>query len=435
MLVGVFSREGIGTVRPIDRGAGRLRGVLLALALGATPVAIGAPRSASSFLPPRCPDGTFVLRAGETPLVPGGPMPDAVELRGKHVSITSGCRRRRAAITRTRRGNRLSARWARCGATFRRVVLSARFSLDCTSLTGKLRARRGRYLRTFVAQRLVTTTSTTTTTLVTTTTLTPTIGCRLPGVDFGPYAGDQDPNLGAVVTRDQVRDRMLLLRPYTLAVRSYGSRGGLEHVGPVAGELGMRAVLGAWIGRDGPENDRQVESLIATLLAGHATGGIVGSEALLRGDVSPPALGAYLDPDRDGEARDRHLRSEGRHADHDHLAAALERGERLHDHRRRADDLEGVVHAEAVREVAHRRRRIRAARPVDHVGGAELLRQLELRPGEIYGDDARRTAQRRALDDVQPHAAAAEHRDRLPRLHLRRVDDRAHAGHDAAAAP
>jgi exo-beta-1,3-glucanase (GH17 family) len=168
------------------------------------------------------------------------------------------------------------------------VVLVATFSTDCASLAGKLRARPGPYRREFAARRAPATSTTTTTT---TTTLAP----LLRGVGFGPYTGDQDPNLGAIVTREQVRQRLLLLRPYTRAVRSYGSGGGLEHVGPVAREVGMRAALGAWIGRDAAENDRQVESLIIALRAGLGDAGIVGNEALLRDDVTPPALAAYVD--------------------------------------------------------------------------------------------------------------------------------------------
>src|SRR3989454_2190753 len=51
----------------------------------------------------------------------------------------------------------------------------------------------------------------------------------------------------------------------------------------------------------------------------------------------------------------------------------------------------------------------------------------------IDGDDRVRAREHRALDDVEPDAARAEDRDRLPGLHARRVDDRADAGHHAAA--
>ena len=92
-----------------------------------------------------------------------------------------------------------------------------------------------------------------------------------------------------------MRQRLLLLRPYARAVRTYGSRGGLQYVGPAGRELGQRVVAGAWIGRDAAENDRQIEALIATLRDGFGDAGIVGNEALLRNDVSPEALLAYIE--------------------------------------------------------------------------------------------------------------------------------------------
>jgi exo-beta-1,3-glucanase (GH17 family) len=257
------------------------RGLVPAVVLGALLLATGTARPA-----PRCPGGSFVMDAGEQALIPGGTTPDVIELGAKRVSIASGCTGRR--VQRSRRGARITARWPRCGARLRRVVLTAELSPDCAALAGTLRARPGPYRREFAALRAPATSTTTTTT---TTTLAP----PLRGVAFGPYTGDQDPNLGAVVTRDQARQRLLLLLPYTAAVRTYGSRGGLEHVGAVSREVGMRAVLGAWIGRDAAENDRQVESLIVALRAGLGDAGIVGNEALLRSDVTPTALAAYVD--------------------------------------------------------------------------------------------------------------------------------------------
>jgi exo-beta-1,3-glucanase (GH17 family) len=262
-------------------------GLVPAVVLGALLLAIGDGQPASR---PRCPGGTFLLGVEEQALVPGGAVPDAIVLARTRVSVASGCTSRR--VKRSRRGTRVAARWARCGTTLRHVVLKATVSPECTSLTGALRAWGGRYRRTFAAQRVAAATTTTTPSQPTTTT---TLAPRLRGVAFGPYAGEQDPNLGAVVTREQVRERLTGLRSYTRAVRTYGSRAGLEHVGPVARELGMRVVPGAWIGRDAAENDRQLERLIDALRAGPVDAGIVGNEALLRGDVTAATLAAYVE--------------------------------------------------------------------------------------------------------------------------------------------
>src|SRR5262249_34377746 len=114
-------------------------------------------------------------------------------------------------------------------------------------------------------------------------------------------------------------------------------------------------------------------------------------------------------------------------------AAAFHREESLRDDRGRADHLEGVVDAEAAGQLLDGRGHLRSTRGVDEVGGAELLRQLELRLREVDADDARRPAQRGALDDVQADAAAAEDRNRLAGLHLGGVDHRPDAGHHPTA--
>src|SRR5262249_2737828 len=136
---------------------------------------------------------------------------------------------------------------------------------------------------------------------------------------------------------------------------------------------------------------------------------------------------------RQHDARHGDVEAEPRHPDHHRLAAAFHREESLRDDRGRADHLEGVVYAEAASQLLDGRGHLRSTRGVDQVGGTELLRQLELRLREVDADDARRPAQRGALDAVQADAAAAEDRDRLAGLHLGGVDHRPDAGHHPTA--
>lgn len=109
--------------------------------------------------------------------------------------------------------------------------------------------------------------------------------CRLRGLAFGPYLGEQDPADGVVLPEAQIRERLALLRPWATAVRSYGATHGLEHTGRVAHELGLRAALGAWLGSDRAANEAELTSLIAAANAGEVDVAIVGSEVLLRGDL------------------------------------------------------------------------------------------------------------------------------------------------------
>lgn len=117
---------------------------------------------------------------------------------------------------------------------------------------------------------------------------------RLHGLDFGPYVDGQNPDHGAVVSAEQVRARLALSRTLTGWVRTFGSTRGLEHVGRIAHEMGLKVACGAWIGRSPSANQQEVSALVAAARAGHCDLAIVGSEALLRRDASEAQLLEYL---------------------------------------------------------------------------------------------------------------------------------------------
>ena len=118
--------------------------------------------------------------------------------------------------------------------------------------------------------------------------LTPTY--QIFGLDFSPYVDGQDPNHHSQVSPEQLDTRLRLISPLTRWVRSFGCADGLERTGEVAHRLGLKVALGAWISRDSAENDRQIACLIEHVNAGEADLAIVGSEALLRGDVPATTL-------------------------------------------------------------------------------------------------------------------------------------------------
>jgi exo-beta-1,3-glucanase (GH17 family) len=119
-------------------------------------------------------------------------------------------------------------------------------------------------------------------------------GTAFYGLDFSPYLAGQSPNQGTQITETQLRARMQIVAPYTGWVRSYGMDSGLELTGKVAHELGLKAALGAWLGRDMAANAKQIASLIQAAKAGQADLLIVGSETLYRGDLSESQLVAYI---------------------------------------------------------------------------------------------------------------------------------------------
>lgn len=122
----------------------------------------------------------------------------------------------------------------------------------------------------------------------------PAIDYRLHGLNFSPYMDGQDPNRGSVVSEDQVRERMQIVAPFTGWVRSFGTTHGLEHIPHVARDFSLNTAIGAWLSDDAAENAQQMQNLIAAAQSGQVDLAIVGSEVLLRGDLSAAELIAFI---------------------------------------------------------------------------------------------------------------------------------------------
>lgn len=114
-------------------------------------------------------------------------------------------------------------------------------------------------------------------------------------LNFSPYIDGQDPNTGITLSETQIRQRLSLIAPYSRWVRSFGCGSGLEAIGRVGHQMGVKVAAGAWIGRDLTINQDQINCLIAEAKAGNIDMAVVGSEALLRGDVTVETLIQYLD--------------------------------------------------------------------------------------------------------------------------------------------
>ena len=120
------------------------------------------------------------------------------------------------------------------------------------------------------------------------------VSYRLYGLDFSPYEGNQDPNLGAVVTYAQVERHMQTVAPYTQWVRTFCSTHGLENAGRIAHGLQLKIAMGAWIGKDPAANEAELESLIYEAKSGNVDLAVIGSEVLYRSDLTPADLIAYI---------------------------------------------------------------------------------------------------------------------------------------------
>lgn len=112
------------------------------------------------------------------------------------------------------------------------------------------------------------------------------------GLCFSPYLDGQGP--GTQVSEDQIRARMKIIQPHTRWVRSFSCTDGNEHIPRIAHELGMKTLVGAWLGTDPEINQREMAAAIAVARAGHADILAVGNEVLLREDLSEEQLLAFI---------------------------------------------------------------------------------------------------------------------------------------------
>ena len=119
-----------------------------------------------------------------------------------------------------------------------------------------------------------------------------TLDAGVHGLCFSPYLEGQAP--GAQVSQTQIRARLELIRPHTRWIRSFSCTDGHEHTPRIAHELGLKTLVGAWLGTDREVNEREIRGVIEVARAGHADIVAVGNEVLLREDLSEDELLACL---------------------------------------------------------------------------------------------------------------------------------------------
>jgi glucan 1,3-beta-glucosidase len=119
----------------------------------------------------------------------------------------------------------------------------------------------------------------------------------LPCVSYAPHRGAQTPfDRTLHIARRQLEEDLRLLSKHTLCVRTYAADQGIEDVPRIARALGLKVMLGAWIGRDAIDNGRQLGRALALArrYPDVVTALVVGNEVLLRRELSADQLRALL---------------------------------------------------------------------------------------------------------------------------------------------
>lgn len=116
----------------------------------------------------------------------------------------------------------------------------------------------------------------------------------LVGINFSPYVDGQNPTNNVFIANNQIVDRLRIIAPYVRSVRTFSATNGLENIPRLAASMGLKVAAGAWISADLAANEREINGLISIGQSGKASVLIVGSEVLLRGDLSETVLLAYM---------------------------------------------------------------------------------------------------------------------------------------------
>ena len=112
---------------------------------------------------------------------------------------------------------------------------------------------------------------------------------KLECVSYAPFRNDQtphDPTL--IVSPEQIAEDLAELAKVSKCIRTYSIDNGLDKVPELASRVGLKVLLGVWIGRDRAKNAQLVDIAVSLVKdhPGTVTAIIVGSEVLLRGEMT-----------------------------------------------------------------------------------------------------------------------------------------------------
>jgi glycoside/pentoside/hexuronide:cation symporter, GPH family len=115
---------------------------------------------------------------------------------------------------------------------------------------------------------------------------------KMHGICFSAYTENQNP--GDIITEEQIQKRLKVLANHTSWIRVFSCTDGHELIPKMAKEMGLKVMMGAWIGKDNEKNNREIASLIRLMKEGNVDIACVGNEVLFRGDQSEETILNYL---------------------------------------------------------------------------------------------------------------------------------------------
>jgi GPH family glycoside/pentoside/hexuronide:cation symporter len=119
-----------------------------------------------------------------------------------------------------------------------------------------------------------------------------TLNKKMHGICFSVFTEEQYP--GDEISEAQIVKRLQVLAPYTEWIRVFSSTNGHEKIPAIAKQMGFKVLMGAWIGKDKEENEREKQSLIKLINEGNVDMAALGNEVLFRGDQDENTIVKYI---------------------------------------------------------------------------------------------------------------------------------------------
>ena len=112
---------------------------------------------------------------------------------------------------------------------------------------------------------------------------------KLDCVSYAPFRSGQTPwNSDIVISPAQIAEDLNQLAGVSNCIRTYSVENGLDKVPQLASKVGLKVILGIWLGRDRVKNATLIDTAVSLArdYRGTVTSVIVGSEVLLRGEMT-----------------------------------------------------------------------------------------------------------------------------------------------------
>lgn len=120
------------------------------------------------------------------------------------------------------------------------------------------------------------------------------------GIDFSAYGPNKKP--GIKVTNEEVQQRFKIISPYFKAIRTFSvQENEVGNIEKLARKNKLDLFMGAWLGRMNPaektsdSNEKEFKAAIDRAGSGNIKAMILGSETLVRGDLTEGQLISYLE--------------------------------------------------------------------------------------------------------------------------------------------